>query len=249
MMEKVELKMCDFGYFNADCMTAMREFPDGYFDIAVCDPPYGLNAELVKDRGTYAKQRNGSKIFVSSETYDVQDWDKEPPSPEYFRELFRISRNQIIWGCNYFDYPLPGGRIVWDKCNDGSDQSGAEIAYCSFNKRVDVIRYMWRGMMQGKSIVDGTVQQGNKALNEKRITPTQKPVAVYKAILGRYTQRGMKMIDTHVGSASSLIAAHDCGLRYVGFEICPDIYEKSKRRLDNHTSQMSIYDLMEGAIC
>lgn len=99
--------------------------------------------------------------------------------------------------------------------------------------------------MQGKSIADGTVQQGNKSLNEKRITPTQKPVAVYKAILGRYTQIGMKMIDTHVGSASSLIAAHDCGLKYVGFEISPTIYQRSKERLDAHTSQISIYDLME----
>lgn len=104
---------------------------------------------------------------------------------------------------------------------------------------------MWRGMMQGKSIAEGTVQQGNKALNEKRITPTQKPVALYKAILGRYTQRGMKMIDTHVGSASSLIAAYDCGLRCVGYEINPAIYQRSKERLDAHTAQMNIYDFME----
>ncbi len=237
--------MDEFGYFNADCMDRMKEFPDKYFDIAVCDPPYGLKAELVRDRGTYAKQRNGSRIWVDSEKYDMQDWDNEPPGPEYFQELIRISKNQIIWGCNYFDFPLMGGRIIWDKCNDGSDQSGAEIAYCSFNNRVDVIRYMWRGMMQGKSISEGTVQQGNKALNEKRITPTQKPVAVYKAILGRYTHRGMKMIDTHVGSASSLIAAHDCGLRYVGYEISSAIYQRSKERLDAHTAQLSIYDFAE----
>ncbi len=237
--------MSDFGYFNMDCMDGMKKFPDNFFDIAVCDPPYGLKQELVKDRGSYAKQKNGSRIWVDSEEYDMQDWDGEAPGPEYFQEIFRVSKNQIIFGCNYFNFPLQGGRIVWDKCNDGSDQSGAEIAYCSFNNRVDIIRYMWRGMMQGKSIAEGTVQQGNKSLNEKRITPTQKPVALYKAILGRYTQRGMKMIDTHVGGASSLIAAHDCGLRYVGYEINPAIYRRSKERLDAHTAQMSIYDFME----
>ena len=101
--------MSDFGYFNMDCMDGMKKFPDNFFDIAVCDPPYGLKQELVKDRGSYAKQKNGSRIWVDSEEYDMQDWDGEAPGPEYFQEIFRVSKHQIIFGCNYFNFPLQGG--------------------------------------------------------------------------------------------------------------------------------------------
>jgi hypothetical protein len=127
-----------------------------------------------------------------------------PPDRTYFEELIRVSENQIIFGCNYFDFPLIGGRIIWDKCNDGSDQSGAEIAYNSMSSKVEIFRFMWRGMMQGKSVMQGTIQQRNKKLNEKRIHPTQKPVLLYAWIFSKYTKRGMKLIDTHTGSASSL---------------------------------------------
>lgn len=103
--------MSDFGYFNMDCMDGMKKFPDNFFDIAVCDPQYGLKQELVKDRGSYAKQRNGSRIWVDSEEYDMQDWDGEAPGPEYFQEILRVSKNQIIFGCNYFNFPLQGGEL------------------------------------------------------------------------------------------------------------------------------------------
>lgn len=116
----------DFGYYNMDCMDGMKEFPDGYFDLAIVDPPYGLHEHGGKNRNTYVKQKNGTKTYVKDGQYENRGWDNEPPSREYFEELFRVSKNQIIWGCNYFDFTLAGGLIVWDKCNDGSDQSDAE---------------------------------------------------------------------------------------------------------------------------
>lgn len=225
----------DFGYYNMDCMDGMKEFPDGYFDLAIVDPPYGLHEHGGKNRNTFVKQKNGTKTYVKDGQYENRGWDNEPPSSEYFEELFRVSKNQIIWGCNYFDFTLAGGLIVWDKCNDGSDQSDAEVAFCSLTKRIDIFRYMWRGMFQGKSITEGTIQQGNKALNEKRIHPTQKPVVLYEWLLNRYANPGDIILDTHVGSASSLIACYRTNHPYVGFELDKHYYDLSKKRLDKIT--------------
>lgn len=133
--------------------------------------------------------------------------------------------------------------IVWDKCNDGSDQSDAEVAYCSLARRVDIFRYMWRGMFQGKSIIEGTIQQGNKKLNEKRFHPTQKPVNLYRWICHKYLQKGMKILDTHVGSASSLIAYEEYGLEYVGYEINKDYYDSAQKRLNEFRLQLTLFDL------
>lgn len=235
--------MLDYGYYNMDCMDGIRVFPDNYFALAIVDPPYGRGEDGGKKRSGYVRQKNGSKIFVADGGYEKKTWDDKSPEPEYFDELIRVSHNQIIWGCNYFDYNFGPGRIIWDKCNDGSDQSGAEIAYCSLNDRVDVFRFMWRGMLQGKSISEGRVQQGNKQLNEKRIHPCQKPVALYEWILGRYAKPGDNILDTHVGSASSLIACHRAGYRYVGFELDKDYYMASKKRLDAEKSQLTIFDM------
>lgn len=227
-----------------DCMQGMKEFPDKYFDLAIVDPPYGRKEHGGRNRSGYVRQKNGSKIFVKDGQYENQNWDNEPPSEDYFNELMRVSKNQIIFGCNYFDYPLIGGRIVWDKCNDGSDQSDAEIAYCSMNDRVDIFHYMWRGMFQGKSITEGTTQQGNKRLNEKRIHPTQKPVALYEWLLSRYAKPNDIILDTHVGSASSLIACHNTNHKFVGFELDEYYYKVSKQRLDAEMAQMRLSDFM-----
>lgn len=227
-----------------DCMQGMKEFPDKYFDFAIVDPPYGRNEHGGRNRSRYVRQKNGSKIFVKDGQYENRKWDSEPPSEDYFNELMRVSKNQIIFGCNYFDYPLIGGRIVWDKCNEGSDQSDAEIAYCSMNDRVDIFRYMWRGMFQGKSITEGTTQQGNKRLNEKRIHPTQKPVALYKWLLNRYAKPNDIILDTHVGSASSLIACYNTNHKFVGFELDEYYYKASKQRLDTEMAQMRLSDFM-----
>lgn len=239
--------MLDFGYYNMDCMQGMKEFPDKYFDLAIVDPPYGRKEHGGRNRSGYVRQKNGSKIFVKDGQYGNRNWDNDPPSEDYFNELMRVSKNQIIFGCNYFDYPLIGGRIVWDKCNDGSDQSDAEIAYCSMNDRVDIFRYMWRGMFQGKSITEGTVQQGNKKLNEKRIHPTQKPVALYEWLLSRYAKPDDIILDTHVGSASSLIACYNTNHKFIGFELDEYYYKASKQRLDCEMAQMRLSDFIGGA--
>ena len=230
--------MLDFGYYNTDCMDGMKEFPDKYFDIAVVDPPYFSGPEK---RGFYG--RRISPIGVQRVYQKSAEWTI--PDKSYFDELFRVSKNQIVWGCNYFDYHFPPGRIVWDKCNGNTDFSDCEIAFCSFHDSVRLFRYMWNGMFQGKSIQEGHIQQGNKKKNEKRLHPTQKPVMLYRWLFDRYTERGMKLLDTHVGSASSLIAAHDAGLQYVGFELDKHYYELSKKRLEEHTAQMSLSDFVE----
>lgn len=230
--------MLDFGYYNMDYMDGMKEFPDKYFDIAVVDPPYFSGPEK---RGFYG--RRISPIGVQRVYQKSAEWTI--PDKAYFDELFRVSKNQIVWGCNYFDYHFPPGRIVWDKCNGNTDFSDCEIAFCSFHDSVRLFRYMWNGMFQGKSIQEGHIQQGNKKKNEKRIHPTQKPVMLYRWLFDRYAERGMKLLDTHVGSASSLITAHDAGLQYVGFELDKHYYELSKKRLEEHTAQMSLSDFVE----
>lgn len=222
------------GYYHMDCMEGMKAFPDNYFDLGITDPPYFSGPEK---RNYYGRKE--SQTGVRRRNYGKTDtW--EIPSEEYFKELFRISKNQIIWGCNYFKYPFPPGRIIWDKVNGESSFSDCEIAYCSLHDSARLFRYMWNGMMQGKSIAEGQIMQGNKALNEKRIHPTQKPVALYKWLLSKYAKPGDKIIDTHVGSASSLIACEDLGYQYIGFEKDLHIYTLSRQRLKDHKAQIKL---------
>lgn len=224
---------------NVDCMEYMATQPDGAFDLAIVDPPYGRGEDGGTNRNHGVKQKNGKVLQCSDGGYKKKNWDKEPPAIEYFAELKRVSKHQIVWGSNYMPDALKGGAIIWDKINDGSDQSGAEIAFCSLNQRVDVVRYMWRGMMQGEGI--GSMnQQGNKALNEKRIHPTQKPVKLYEWLLQQYADRSMRVLDTHLGSGSSAIAAHYFGCEFVGCEIDPEYYEAALRRFEIETSQMTL---------
>lgn len=228
--------MLDFGFYNMDCMEGMKEFPDKYFDLAVVDPPYFSGPER---RGFYG--RKISPIGVQRIYEKTERW--EIPGPEYFKELERVSKHQIVFGCNYFRWYFRPGRIVWDKCNGKSTFSDCEIASCSLHDSVRLFRYMWNGMMQGKSIDQGWMQRGNKALNEVRIHPTQKPIDLYRWIIREYIRPGWKVLDTHVGSASSLIAYGEAGIEYVGFEKGEKIYEKAKRRLKEEMAQMSIFDL------
>ncbi len=230
-----KMKMLDFGYYNMDCMEGMRQFPDKYFDLAIVDPPYFSGPEK---RGYYG--RTISPIGVQRIYKTSAEWSV--PNKSYFNELARVSKNQIIWGCNYFNYQFGPGRIVWDKCNGESSFSDCEIAYCSMHDSVRLFRYMWNGMFQGKSISEGTVQKGDKKLNEKRIHPTQKPVALYEWILSKYAKEGDIILDTHVGSASSLIACHNTNHKFVGFELDKHYYELSKQRLDAELAQMNIFD-------
>lgn len=219
-----------------DCNVGMREFPDNYFDLAVVDPPYYSGPEK---RIQYGSKR--SPIGVSH-TYQPSAKAWSIPEAAYFQELERVSKNQIIWGCNYFYWHFPPGRIIWDKCNDSSFLSNCEIASCSLHKSVRLYRYMWNGMMQGKSVNEGWRQQGNKALNERRIHPTQKPVNLYRWIIQQYILQGWKILDTHVGSASSLIAYEEAKLPYVGFEIDPLRYDSARNRLKEYKEQRTLSD-------
>ena len=227
-------KLGNITLHNADCMNFLREFPDRSFDLAIVDPPYFDGPEKLGYYGT-----TKSSIGVKRPAYEAKHWTV--PDKDYFMELQRVSKNQIIWGCNYFCYPFGPGRIVWDKVNGKSSFSDCEIAYCSLIDSVRLFAFMWNGMCQGKSISEGRIQQGNKMLNERRIHPTQKPVALYKWLLSNYTEPGDKILDTHLGSGSICIACDDLGFEMTGIELDKDYYEGAKRRLQWHQSQQKLF--------
>ena len=217
-----------------DCMEGMKQFPDKFFDLAVVDPPYFSGPE---QRGYYGSKV--SKIGVHRDYMISPKW--KVPGEEYFNELIRVSKYYIVWGCNYFHFDFAPGRIVWDKCNQNTSFSDCEIAATNLFNSVRLFRYMWNGMMQGKSIREGHIQQGNKRLNEKRIHPTQKPVALYDWTFKNFTRPGYKILDTHLGSGSSRIAAYEAGLEFVGFEIEPYYFAVQEQRFEEHTNQISMY--------
>lgn len=236
-------KIGDITLIHDDCMNVLMDLPDKYFDLAIVDPPYGINVAnmaYTQEEMRPCKQRNGNSIIVRKKLYTKSDWDKQPPSIDYFNQLLRISKNQIIWGINYMPINLSGGRIVWNKCNGSNDFSDCEIAYCSLHNTVKMFQYMWNGMFQGKSIEEGYIQQGNKKLNEKRIHPTQKPVALYKWLLQHYANTGNKIIDTHMGSGSIAIACNDLGFELTGIELDDYYYEAAKKRIQTHQLQMKL---------
>lgn len=221
--------MLDFGYYNMDCKEGMKEFPDKYFDLAIIDAPYGIG-------------ENGDKNHTRTKLAKAKDYkpfsgdDLQPPDDTYFKELFRISKNQIIWGANHFISKIPYDShcwIVWDKDNGINDFADCELAWTSFDTAVRKIRYRWQGMLQE-----------NMANKEIRIHLTQKPVALYEWILSRYAKDGDIILDTHVGSASSLIACHNTNHKFVGFEIDEYYYKLSKERFERETAQMHIYDYL-----
>lgn len=235
----------DINLYNACSIEAMKSIPDKYYDLVIDDSEYGIGASSPSDKPLIVKQKNGSKIRIEGNGYKKKDWDKTAATPEYFKELIRVSKHQIIWGENYFDFPLPGGRIVWDKLNYESDQSGCEIAYNSLNNRTDIIYFMWAGMMQGvycgKNIQKALVQQGNKKLNEVRIHPTQKPVPLYKYLLKEYARPGWKIADFKGGSMSIVIAAHDMGFDLDLWEKDEDHFSDGLNRYNQHKKQHSLF--------
>jgi len=229
--------------FNEDNMVGMARFPDKFFDLAIVDLNYGFGEDgrKSKSRAGYVKQKNGTKLYVDS-IHKAKDWDNAPPPIEYFEELRRVSKNQIIWGANHFgNMPPSSAWIIWDKCNEGTDQADVELAYTSFKTAARIFRFMWSGMMQG-SPEDGTKMQGNKKLNEKRIHPTQKPVKLYRWCLGKYGNEGDKIIDTHMGSQSSRIAAYDMGFDYWGWETDIEYFNDGNKRFDLERSKLKLFN-------
>jgi len=228
--------------YNEDCMAVMARYPDKFFDLAIVDPPYARGEDGGKKRSQWVKQKNGTKLYVADGGYEKRGWDSAVPGHEYFAELQRVSKHQIVWGVNYYTEERFGpGRIIWDKCNDGTDQSDCEIAYNSQTTRVDMFRFMWRGMMQGKSISEGTVQQGDKRLNEIRIHPTQKPVDLYRWLFMQFAKPGYRILDTHLGSGSSRIAAYEVNLDFVGCEIDKLYYDLQEERFRDFASQTCLF--------
>lgn len=222
--------------YNLDCMEGMKEIPDKYFDLAIVDPPYFKGPNK---RQYYGRRIN--KLNIKRTDYsEIRGW--EVPNEQYFKELLRVSKNQIIWGINYYDVYLGPGRIIWDKVNGASSYSDCEIAYCSTHDSTRLFRYMWNGMNQGKSISEGHIMQGDKSKNEKRIHQTQKPVNLYKWTLMNYAKPEDKILDTHVGSASSLVACYEMGFDFLGFELDKNMYELASNRLEETMNQINMFN-------
>lgn len=231
---------------NIDCMKLMAEYPDKYFDLAICDPPYGINvAKLAytQEDNRPCKQKNGTTLRVKKLKYEHKDWDKSPPPQEYFDELKRVSKEQIIWGVNYFKWQgLGKGRIKWNKCvPEGVSFSNYEYAYCSFIDTEIEFTYMWAGMCQGKSLNEPTTQQGNKKLNEKRIHPTHKPIRLYDWLLKNYSKEGMKILDTHLGGGSIAISCLRNGVHLTGSEIDKGYFDAMTKRINEYNSQTKLF--------
>lgn len=224
--------MIESGFVNGDCMDYLKEYPDNYFDLAICDPPYGGVTQ-----GGYMSNPHTCDELATAKEYHLSLWSMGKPKDDYFKELKRVSKNQIIWGGNYFTDNLEESQcwIIWDKENGENSFADCEMAWTSFNQASRIFHFRWMGMLQG-----------NMKHKETRIHPTQKPVALYQWILSRYAKEGDIILDTHVGSASSLIACHKMRFRFVGFEIDPEYYEQAKRRLDTETAQMNIFDFLGG---
>lgn len=211
-----------------DCIEGMKHYPDKYFDLAVVDVPYGIDAASdVRGNTQYGK------AAAISKSYGKKDWDKEAPGIEYFYELFRCSKNQIVWGANHFISRMPYDSscwLVWDKENGDNGYADCELAWTSFDKAVRMVKYKWHGMIQK--------DMKNK---EVRIHPTQKPIGLYDWIFNKFAEGEMKILDTHLGSGSSRIAAHKNKLNFVGFEIDKEYFDKQEKRFANYVCQPRLF--------
>lgn len=200
-----------------DCIALMKEYPDKYFDLAVVDPPYGINADIKNS----TNKKQSKKSASNSKNYGDQKWDADVPTKEYFIELFRVSKEQIIWGVNYYPFDfLAGGRIYWDKCVTMPTYSDGELAYCSLLNSIKSVKIAWHGMIQQ--------DMKNK---EKRIHPTQKPVKLYDWIFSNFAKEGDKILDTHLGSGSSRISAYKAKLDFTASSLTQLTLKIKKRGL------------------
>lgn len=219
-------------FINCDCMEALRKMPDKCVDLSICDPPYGGVTQ-----GGYMTNQMGGGVARNPNDYHLSLWQCEKPTKEYFDELRRVSKNQIIWGGNYYASMLEDSQcwIVWDKEKpEGISFADCELAYTSFNLASRIFHFAWNGMIQG-----------NMKSKEKKIHPTQKPVALYEWLISKFAEEGDTILDTHVGSASSLIACRNTNHKYVGFEIDETYYTLAKDRLDRESAQMNIFDFIK----
>ena len=203
---------------NEDNMQLMARYPDKYFDLAIVDPPYGIDV-------TKMTLGNGKKKINRGNT----DWDSNIPKSDYFNELFRVSKNQIVWGANYMTTYLPPsmGWVYWDKGTGDNDFSDGELAYTSFNRALRSYKVSWVG--------------ANANNGTPRIHPTEKPIKLYEWILMNYAKEGDKILDTHLGSGSIAIACHNLGFELTACELDKDYYEAAIKRLDQHKAQQRLF--------
>ena len=231
--------------YNMDCLEAMRQMPDKCFTLAVVDPPYGINAPNMsmgtnksRTKTGYAGESTARKLKKGRlnqgagklknralQTMPIA-WDDAPPPKEYFDELFRVSENQIIFGGNYFNLPPTRCIICWDKCQPWENFSQWEMVWTSFDKPAALFRYSNTG--------------GANA--ERKIHPTQKPIALYRWIFSHYAKQGDRILDTHLGSGSSRIAAYDAGLDFTGYELDKAYFDAQETRFAEYTAQQSLFD-------
>lgn len=223
--------------FNMDCMEFMKDIPDNYYQLANVDVPYGIGEDGSKNksRGMGIGSARKKALGKSKDYKPFSGNDLSAPTIDYFKELKRISVNQIIWGANHFIENIPNANtscfIVWDKDNGLNDFADAELAYTSFKTAVRVFKYKWHGMLQEK--------MGND--KEVRIHPTQKPVDLYKWCLDKYAKSGDKILDTHGGSFSHAIACHDYKFDLDICELDEHYYNKGLERLKRHQSQTKLF--------
>ena len=219
--------------YNMDCMIGMNEYPDKYFDLAIVDPVYGGVT-----KGGYMNDDRDGKVIGTGKAkqkgYHNGLWQQKKTDASYFKELFRVSKNQIVWGGNYFANNLPESQcwIVWDKKHpEGIKFADGELAWTSFNSSLRIFRFLWNGMLQEHMGKD----------KEKRIHPTQKPVALYEWILRNYAKEGDKILDTHVGSGSSRIACAKLGFDFIGYEIDKKYFEDQEKRFKEEEYKIPLF--------
>lgn len=216
---------------NCDCMEYMAGLPDKAFDLAIVDPPYGIGfGEFNRTNKTSSGER------FKANKYKHGDWDTSAPPPEYFKELFRVSKNQIIWGGNYFPSLWVSGCkgfIFWNKGNPVDNFADGELAWTSFDKPAKQFDFRYYGNLEGKTSA------------QTKIHPTQKPVALYKWLLSRYAKPGDKILDTHGGSGSICIACHDLGYDLTWMELDADYYAAACKRYKDHAAQAVLFDPQE----
>lgn len=213
---------------NVDCMDYMRDQPDNAFGLAIVDPPYGIGADKAQNAG-------GEKWGYKS--YKETDWDSKIPDARYFAELKRVSRSQIVWGANYMTEHLPPsmGWVVWNKGQRDFSLADGEMAWTSFNKALRIF-----DMSRGAALADANRMTGPHR-GGGRIHPTQKPIKLYEWLLSKYAKEGDRILDTHLGSASSAIAAHYSGFDFVGTELDEDYFKAASDRFDRETAQQSMF--------
>ena len=209
---------------NEDNMELMKRYPDNYFDLAIVDPPYGIDADVKNSKNVVQSKKSATK----SKKYGSQLWDLDIPTDEYFDELKRVSKRQIIWGANYFG--LVGGMIYWHKNVTMPTYSTGELAWVSWQNKLNFVDISWHGMIQH--------DMKNK---ETRIHPTQKPTKLYKWLLKNYAKPNDKILDTHLGSGSIAIACHDYGFYLTACELDKEYYDKAMQRINNHVAQQKLF--------